>query len=138
MRRLRFVVNFPFPGPKERQAIWAKVLPPQTPVVTDEILAEAARNVERGTLEKLDFERLAKEKLDFTQLARLNLTGGSIHNVGLSAAFLAAQAGTPVTMSLVLAAARSEFRKLGRPFNETDFRQPILSNPQPVTSKEAI
>jgi hypothetical protein len=60
--------------------------------------------------------------LDFNRLGRLNLTGGSIHNIALNAAFLAAQAGTPVTMALVLAAARSEFRKLERPINEMDFR----------------
>ena len=27
MRRLRFIVNFPFPGPAERQAIWEGVYP---------------------------------------------------------------------------------------------------------------
>ena len=53
--------------------------------------------------------------LDFDRLARLNLTGGSIHNIALNAAFLAAQAGTPVTMPIVLTAARTEFRKLEKP-----------------------
>jgi hypothetical protein len=52
----------------------------------------------------------------------LNLTGGNIHSGALNAAFLAAQAGTPVTMSLILSAARSEFRKLGRPLREVDFQ----------------
>ncbi|KAF3886738.1 MULTISPECIES: ATP-binding protein [Nostocales] len=94
MRRLRFIVNFPFPGVAERQVMWEKVFPPQTPT----------------------------EDLDYQRLARLNLTGASIHNVALNAAFLAAQGGTPVTMALVLAAARSEFRKLDRPVNEADFR----------------
>lgn len=94
LRRLRFIVNFPFPGVAERQVMWHKVFPPQTPT----------------------------EGLDFNTLARLNLTGGSIHNIALNAAFLAAGAGVLVTMQLVLAAARSEFRKLDRPVNETDFR----------------
>ncbi|MBR8839566.1 MAG: ATP-binding protein [Stigonema ocellatum SAG 48.90 = DSM 106950] len=94
MRRLRFIVNFPFPGVAERQVMWEKVFPPQTPT----------------------------EDIDFNRLARLNLTGANIHNVALNAAFLAAQGGTPVTMALVLAAARSEFRKLDRPVNEADFR----------------
>ena len=31
MRRLRFVVNFPFPGAAERRAIWAAAFPPETP-----------------------------------------------------------------------------------------------------------
>ena len=59
--------------------------------------------------------------LDFDRLARLNLTGGSIHNIALNAAFLAAQSGTPVTMPLVLDAARAEFRKLDKPINEGGF-----------------
>ncbi|MCL4266856.1 MAG: ATP-binding protein [Anaerolineae bacterium] len=122
MRRLRFIVNFPFPGPGERQAMWAKVFPLQTQVVNDNLLAEAARQVEQSELTKEAFKQLAQEKVDVARLARLNLTGGNIHNVALNAAFLAAQAGTPVTMSLILAAARSEFRKLGRPLREADFQ----------------
>lgn len=46
--------------------------------------------------------------LDFDRLARLNLTGSSFHNIALNAAFLAARAGTPVTMQLLLEAARTE------------------------------
>ena len=94
MRRLRFIVNFPFPAVGERRAIWEKVLPAETP----------------------------RAGLDYDRLARLNLTGGSIHNTALNAAFLAAQAGTPVTMPLLFAAAQAELRKLGRPISERDFR----------------
>ena len=65
---------------------------------------------------------MPKAALDYDRLARLNITGGHIHNIALNAAFLAAGAGTPVTMPLVLDAARSEFRKLERPINEADFR----------------
>lgn len=94
VRRLRFVVNFPFPGPTERIAIWRRVFPPQTPL----------------------------GELDLPRLAKLNLTGGSISNIALNAAFLAAQSGGRVTMPIVLEAARTEFRKLERPINEADFR----------------
>ncbi len=39
---------------------------------------------------------------------------------------MAAQTGDPVTMHLILDAARIEFRKLERPINEADFRwQPV-------------
>lgn len=93
VRRLRFIVDFPFPGLVERKAIWRGVFPSETKT--------------RG--------------LDFDRLARLNLTGGNIHNVALNAAFLAARADRVVSMSLVLDAARSEFRKLGRPLSESDF-----------------
>lgn len=94
LRRLRFVVNFPFPGVAERKAIWQKVFPPSTPTA----------------------------RLDYDRLARLNLTGGHIHNIGLNAAFLAAQAGGTVTMPVILDAARTEFRKLDKAINEADFR----------------
>jgi len=94
MRRLRFIINFPFPGVKERSLIWQKAFPPEMPT----------------------------QDIDFNRLAKLNLTGGSIHNVVLTAAFLAAHAGTSVTMSVVLTAARTEFRKLDRPINEAEFR----------------
>jgi ATP-dependent 26S proteasome regulatory subunit len=93
VRRLRFIVNFPFPGLNERKLILQKVFPPGVP---------------RGDL-------------DYDRLARLNLAGGSIHNIAINAAFMAAEAGEPVTMPMVLAAARSEFRKMERPIKETDF-----------------
>ena len=61
--------------------------------------------------------------LDFARLAKLNLTGASIHNIALTATFLAIQGETQVvSMAHVLEAARSEFRKLEKPINETDFR----------------
>jgi hypothetical protein len=94
VRRLRFIVTFPFPGIAERKAIWQRVFPKQTPT----------------------------DALDFDRLARLNVTGGHIHNIALNAAFRAAQSGTPVTMPIVFDAARTEFRKLERPVNESDFR----------------
>jgi AAA+ superfamily predicted ATPase len=94
MRRLRFVVDFPFPGLEERRAIWERVFPAGAPV----------------------------EDVDLDRLASIVLTGGSIQNVALAAAFLAAQEETPVTMQLLLKAARTEFKKLGRPVNEADFR----------------
>ena len=94
MRRLRFVVNSPFPGIKERKAMWEKAFPPDTPTA----------------------------EIDSDRLAKLNLTGGHIHNIAVNAAFIAARGGTDVTMEWVLAAARMEFRKLERQINEADFR----------------
>lgn len=47
--------------------------------------------------------------------------GGSIHNIALNPAFLAAQASTKATMPLILSAVRTEFRKLERPVREADF-----------------
>ena len=94
LRRLRFIVRFPFPGVAERKAIWQRAFPPDMP----------------------------KAVLDYDRLARMNVTGGHIHNIVLNAAFLAARAGSAVTMALVLDAARAEFLKIERPINEADFR----------------
>ncbi len=93
MRRIRFIVEFAPHGHAERKAIWERIFPPQTHTIG----------------------------LDYARLANLNLNGGSINNVAINAAFLAAQNGSPVTMSLVLQAARNEFLKLKRPFNSDDF-----------------
>ena len=98
LRRLRFVITFPFPGVAERKRIWQRVFPPDVPLDT----------------------------LDFDRLARLELTGGSTHNVALNAAFMAAHNRSNVTMAFVLSAARAEFRKLERPINEADFRLPVV------------
>lgn len=96
VRRLRFIVDFPIPGIEERKQIWQKVFPPETPV---------------------------DPALDYQRLASLNLTGGSIQNVALNAAFLAAQhSDGKVSMPLILNAARTEFKKLERPAKESDFR----------------
>jgi SpoVK/Ycf46/Vps4 family AAA+-type ATPase len=94
LRRMRSVVRFPFPGPAERRAIWSRVFPPEVP----------------------------RSELDWDRLARFDLTGDSIQNIALDAAFLAAEAGVPVGMSQVLEAARAEFRKLDRPIDQADFR----------------
>jgi hypothetical protein len=96
LRRLRFIVKFPFPGVEERKAIWKSVFPKDTPAAG----------------------------LDFARLAKFNVTGGNIHNIAVNAAFRAAHAGTPVNMQMVLDAAREEFRKIERPVNEADFRLP--------------
>ena len=99
IRRLRFIVTFPYPGPTERRRMWERVFPADTP------------------LGKIDHERLA----------RLHLTGGNIQSMALTAAFMAAQEEAneeekKVTMPLLLEAGRMEFRKLDRPVNEADFR----------------
>ncbi|MBB5470986.1 tetratricopeptide (TPR) repeat protein [Paraburkholderia sp. CI2] len=95
LRRLRFIVTFPFPAYAERKSMWEKVFPAKTPT----------------------------SGLDFDALAQLNLTGGNIHSIALNAAFTAAHAGTPVTQALVLDASRAELKKLGRTVNEIEFRR---------------
>lgn len=94
MRRLRFVVGFPFPGVAQRKAIWQTVFPAVAPL----------------------------GELDFDRLARFSLTGGSIFNAALGAAHAAAAEGASVEMPHVLDAIRWEMRKLERPVAEGEFR----------------
>ncbi|MBW6435159.1 ATP-binding protein [Actinoplanes hulinensis] len=94
MRRIRFVVDFPFPGERERAEIWRRVLPPQTP--------------SRG--------------LDPELLAQLTVAGGSIRNIALSGAFLAADEGGKLEMRHLLAAARTEYLKLERSLTPGEVR----------------
>jgi ATPase family protein associated with various cellular activities (AAA)/winged helix domain-containing protein len=92
MRRIRFVVQFPFPDAAERLEIWRRMFPAQTPL----------------------------DGLDMAKLAKLNVAGGNIRNIALNAAFLAADANEPVRMSHVLRAARTEYRKIEKPLTEAE------------------
>jgi len=94
MRRIRFVVEFPFPSPEQRVAIWQRMFPPSAPT----------------------------RDLDMTKLARLNLAGGSIRNVALGGAFLAAEEGAPIQMKHLQEAARNELAKLERPVPERELK----------------
>ncbi len=92
LRRIRFVVEFPFPEAAERAEIWRRVFPAATPV----------------------------EGLRPDRLARLNATGGHIRNIAVGAAFLAAEEDQPVRMEHLLRAARSEFAKQERPLTDAE------------------
>ena len=92
LRRIRFVVEFPMPDDDARREIWRCVFPEATPV----------------------------EGVDADRLARLHVAGGNIRNIGLGAAFLAAEAGEPVRMDHVRRAARTEYVKIGRPLSEIE------------------
>jgi SpoVK/Ycf46/Vps4 family AAA+-type ATPase len=92
LRRLRFVVNFPFPDATQRAAIWQRTLP----------------------------ERLPSENLDMSRLAQLNIAGGNIRNIALNAAFLAAAAQEPLRMAHLLRAARTEYAKLEKPLTAAE------------------
>jgi hypothetical protein len=92
MRRLRFIVNFPYPKAPERSQIWQHIFPRQTPT----------------------------EGLDFKRLGQLDVTGGNIKSIALNAAFLAAEAQEPVKMSHILEATKMEYLKTGRSLTRTE------------------
>jgi len=92
LRRIRFVVQFPFPDAAQRAEIWQRIFPASTPT----------------------------DGLDAGKLAQLNVAGGNIRNMALNAAFLAADSREPVNMSHLLRAARSEYAKLEKPLTSTE------------------
>ena len=92
LRRIRFVVQFPFPDASYRAEIWRRVFPCETPT----------------------------DGLDVNKLARLNIAGGNIRNIALNAAFLAADDGGMIGMTHLLQATRSEYAKMEKPLSATE------------------
>ena len=90
LRRIRFVVQFPFPDEVAREQIWRRELPASAP----------------------------KQDVDFSALARMQLAGGHIRSVALNAAFIAAGAGEHISMAHLRHAAQREAAKLERPLTE--------------------
>jgi AAA+ superfamily predicted ATPase len=93
LRRLRFLLDFPFPDVPSRRRIWEKVFPSAVPL----------------------------DGLDFQALARLEISGGNIRNIALNAAFLAADEGAPVAMRQVMHAARREYGKIDKMLSPAEF-----------------
>lgn len=94
-RRLQFIINFPFPDEAYRQRIWKVLMPPDLPVAED-----------------LDFGLMAD---------RFKVAGGSIRNIIVSAAYLAAADGGVVTMDHLMHGTRREYQKMGRLLHDADF-----------------
>jgi len=94
VRRIRFIVQFPFPDQASRARIWAGIFPPRAPL----------------------------QALDFAQLARLNVSGGVIRNIATHAAFLAAEQGQPIQPCHVLAASRIEYAKMDKSLTAAETR----------------
>jgi hypothetical protein len=94
VRRLAFTIHFPLPDEASRRAIWSRVWPAEVPLARD-----------------VDLDALA---------ARFVLTGGSIRNIALAAAFLAASDGTEVGMAHLLRAVRREYEKIGKTLTDEE------------------
>jgi SpoVK/Ycf46/Vps4 family AAA+-type ATPase len=96
LRRISVAVDFELPDERQRRAIWQRAFPADAPV------------------EELDLDFLARQ---------FRVTGGVIRNASLTAAFLAAEQGGPITMERVAFALKREFQKLGRLRTETEFER---------------
>ncbi|WP_334416691.1 ATP-binding protein [Bradyrhizobium sp. AZCC 1588] len=86
LRRFRFTVDFPVPDAIAREAIWRQCLA-GAPLGDD-----------------IDYRFIAR---------RLELTGGSIRQITLRAAFAAAAADAPISMKHLIEATRAELSKIG-------------------------
>ena len=85
MRRITYVVHFPFPDAAAREEIYRRTIPREAPLDDD-----------------IDWAFLAE---------KFELSGGHIKNIVLSAAFLAALEDRPMGMSHLLRAAVGELKK---------------------------
>jgi len=85
MRRISFVIHFPFPDKETRAKLYKSMLPPDVPVA-----------------DNVDFDFMAE---------KFEITGGSIKNIVVNAAFLAAAKDAPIGMEELLVAAVNELRK---------------------------
>ncbi|GMK40228.1 ATPase AAA [Paenibacillus sp. CCS19] len=94
-RRMAFRIEFQIPDEEHRYRLWQSMFPPESPRAAD---------------------------IDFPYLARhLRLSGGSIKNAVLTAAYLAAGEGTAIGMRHMIAAVKQEFDKLGKLCLREDF-----------------
>jgi hypothetical protein len=92
VRRLRFIIEFPFPDEASRLRIWQTHFPAAAPVNAD-----------------LDHGFLAKQ---------FQIAGGNIKNIILNAAFLAAAEGGAIGMTHVLHSSKREFEKIGKRWDD--------------------
>lgn len=96
-RRIRFIVEFPFPDEASRRRIWQTHFPKKAPLG-----------------EGIDYEFLAKQ---------LQIAGGNIKNIVLNAAFLAAENGGIIGMEHVLHGVKREFEKIGKLWSKKELNK---------------
>ncbi len=95
LRRILFVIEFPFPDENQRELIWTGIFPKGAPCAKD-----------------IDYRFFAQ---------RLKLAGGNIKNIALSSAFYAAEESCEIGMHHIMRAAKREYVKMGNPFLKEEF-----------------
>jgi hypothetical protein len=90
LRRFRFAIEFPMPNEAERLRLWQQAFPPAAPVDVSDVV-------------------------DWRALAALPLSGGSIRNVALGSAFLAAGGRGRIDRRVIEAELAEEMRKHDQP-----------------------
>ncbi len=97
LRRIHVSIEFPIPRAAERLEIWRRSFPHVAPL---------AKDVDLGFFAD-----------------RFEVSGGSIRNIALGAAYLAAEAGLDIGMPHLVAAAQREFVKSGRRVQPEEFAE---------------
>ena len=93
-RRMRFIVDFPFPDAERRREMWLKAFPSKAPI------------------DFIDFDFLVE---------RFELSGSNIRNIALHSAFLAAADNSAgIGMKHVMEAIRNEYSKSGKAFTKAE------------------
>ncbi|MGL4791078.1 MAG: ATP-binding protein, partial [Anaerotignaceae bacterium] len=95
IRRINYIIHFPFPQEEERTKIWKNVFPANMPMGKD-----------------IDYEYLGRQ---------FELAGGSIKNTAVSAAFMAARDNTACSMKHILLSLIHELGKQDKVMLKTDF-----------------
>lgn len=102
-RRMKFVVEFPFPAKDERMEIWRKAVPEEMPV------------------EDLDYEYLARA---------FEFSGSNVRNTILHGAFLAADRGKALGMEEILQGVRNEYAKNGKTLTREELGEYYMLLPE--------
>lgn len=88
IRRMQFIVEFPFPNAEYRELIWRSAFPKEAPL---------SGNIDYGFLAD-----------------KFEISGGNIKNIVVSAAFLAAAQSREISMEHIIKAAKYELKKIGK------------------------
>lgn len=95
MRRMNFLIEFPFPEEEYRCRIWQSMMPGEAPVSPD-----------------VDYDFLSR---------RFKIAGGNIKNIIINAAFSAAEDSDTITMKHIVNATSKELIKIGKACSQSDF-----------------
>ncbi len=95
LRRMQFIIEFPFPDKTLRKQIWLSIFPEEAPLSKD-----------------INFNFLSE---------KLKLAGGNIKNIAVASAFYAADRSERIEMSYIMHAAKREYQKMGKTFLKADF-----------------
>jgi DNA polymerase III delta prime subunit len=97
LRRISYIVTFPFPDRQARKEIWIKSIPESCPIGPD-----------------VDFDFLAEV---------FEIAGGNIKNVVLNSAYMAASNSTTINMRFIIRSVRYELYKMDKLLLKEDLRE---------------